>query len=322
MKSQTALSSLVLVFFAVFSAVIVLTMGGIPQQQSGADLIVNADLQIFDVSDVFGGHITWVIKGTAAHELRALIGEKYGVSNIDISVASRYFKGNLEKVVENDLFNCGYLGFVRIQHSDPLHGDTKGIINDVGDIAGLLGPVNSTSTITLKMLIRGEPVSGLHPAISRAIALAPFYALADFQSDIEKMNLGNMKIDANLKAIVAGTGNFILPEGTLRARLLLGEFFMAGGSNVGYESFSLLSSPLILFVLYVAVAYGVGRINYALVGDKTDTLMEKNARLYVRGIRIAALFLYFFLPLSGVWLIVIYGVVFGLSYFILKRIYR
>ncbi len=322
MKSQAALSSIILVFFAVFSVVIIAYMGGLPAlPRSGADVSVDADLQIMDVAGIFGGHITWEIHGTAARELRGMIGAKFGVTHIDISVASRYFKGDLERVVEENRFGCGYLGFVRIQHSDPLHGDTDGIINDVSDIQGLIGSVDSNSTIVLKMLIRGTPVSGLHPSVSRALALAPFYALMD-SAEHSEVDIGNITVETHQRSIIAGTGNFVVPEGTLRLRFVLGEFVMSDDTEMGYDSFSVISSPLVLFAVFIGVAYAVGRINYMLVGDKTDTLMGKHARLYVRGVRISMFILYLVLPLSGLWLLLLFIAVLGASYPVLRKIYR
>ena len=59
------------------------------------------------------------------------IGEKYNVNSIDLGTASHYLKGDLEKVVKNNEFGCGYIGSIRIIRADPLHGDTQGILNSV-----------------------------------------------------------------------------------------------------------------------------------------------------------------------------------------------
>ncbi|NPA76050.1 MAG: hypothetical protein GXO25_08240 [Euryarchaeota archaeon] len=323
MNTHYALSSMVMVLFAVFSVIVIFTVGGVPSlEHDNAEVVVDSDLQILDVAGIYGGHITWTINGELAHELRMLIGSKFGVNYIDLSVASHYFKGDLERVVEDNRFDCGYLGFVRIEHADPLHGDTDGILNDKNDIAGLIGPVNSTEPITLRMLIRGEPVSGTWDMVSKNLTLAPFYALASTSADIKKMNLTAVSVAVHHREILAGLGNFNIPDGTFRTRLVLGEFFMASRGQVSYSSFSFIDSPLILFLLYIGVAYGIGRINYSLVDDKTGTLMEKRARTYVAGIRVLLLFMYLLLPLSGIWLIALYAVVVFISYVVIGRFYR
>ncbi len=288
---------------------------------SGGDIEIFSDLQILDVGDVFGGHITWVIHGEYAKELRTAIGEKYGVSRIDLGTASKYFKHDLERVVENNRFGCGYLAFVRITRADPLHGDTQGILNDPDDVAGLIGPVNSTSDITLRMLIRGEPVAGRHFAVTDNLTFAPFYALVNNQSEISKFNLNSASVEKHHSEILAGFGSLNYPSGFLTLRLILGQYVSMGGVWIEYSPFDPLNSPLILFVIFAASAYVIKKSSEALGKEKRGTLMERKARNFGNVMKIILFAIYLLLPLYGIWYMVIVGIALAGSYFGIKKIY-
>ncbi len=305
--------------FVIFSALFFITP--FSSGASNSEIEIYTDLQILDIGDVYGGHITWEISGEIAKELREAIGEEYHVSSIDIGTASKYFKGELEHVVEQNRFGCGYLAFVRIEHSDPLHGDTQGILNDPNDVAGLIGSINSTATITLKMLIRGSPVAGRHFVVSQNLSLAPFYALVNNASELSRFHLSGVKIIVHHSEVLAGLGSLRVPEGTFIARLIFGMYFMSEGGWVEYAQFDPVNSPLVLFVIYLGAAYGLGKMYRAMGNEKKGTLMEKKAKWYSNSMRLALLIIYILLPLSGAWYIFIVSVIVVVSYFIIKKIY-
>ncbi len=302
-------------------AMLVLALLPYSSAASQADIEVRSDLQILDVMDVFGGHITWVIHGEYARELRQAIGEKYGVTSIDLGTASKYFKGDLERVIENNLYGCGYLGFVRVTRADPLHDDTQGILNDEHDVEGLVGDVNSDAPITLRMLIRGHPVDGRHFVTTQNLSFAPFYALVTNASDISRFNLTNARISIEHREIIAGLGSFRIPEGTFTLRLIVGEFFMSSGGWVEYHSFDPINSPIVLFVVYIVAIYVLSWFHTALRGDKGDTLMEKKARRFTTAMKIVLLLIYLVLPLSGIYYMVIIGVAVAASYPVVRKLY-
>jgi len=301
--------------------VVILSILPYARGAAGDYIEVKSDLQMIDVMDIFGGHITWIIHGNYARELREAIAEKYGVSTIDLGTASRYFKHDLERVVENNIFGCGYLGFVRITRADPLHDDTQGILNDVHDVEGLIGEVNSDSPITLRMLIRGHPSEGRHPVNTENLTFAPFYALVDNESEISKFGLDFSRVSTEHREILAGLGSLSLPEGTLTLRFIVGEFFMSSGGWVRYSSFDPLNSPLVLFIIYLAGIYVLGWYHNILMGEKRDTLMEKRARRYTTSMKMLLILLYLLLPLSGLYYIIILSAVVGISYPVVRKIY-
>ncbi len=282
---------------------------------------MSSDLQILDVSDIFGGHITWVIEGEIAKELREAIGVKYNVNTIDLGTASHYFKGDLEKVVENNKFGCGYIGTIRITRADPLHGDTQGILNRVEDVEGLVGSVNSTKPITLKMLIRGEPAGEKMPVTSKNITLAPFYALVNNASAMKKFSLQNVKIEVKHMETLAGLGNFELSPGTFTLRLVLGQFFMASSGYVEYRTFDPINSPLVLFIVYLAAVILITAFNKKLKVGKENTLFSKKAKRFSTATKVALFFVYLALPLSGIWFMLITAVTVVIAVLLLKKIY-
>ncbi len=288
---------------------------------SGGDIEIFSDLQILDVGDVFGGHITWVIHGEYAKELRTAIGEKYGVSRIDLGTASKYFKQELERVVENNRFGCGYLAFVRITRADPLHDDTQGILNNPDDVAGLIGPVNSTSDITLRMLIRGEPMDGRHFAVTDNLTFAPFYALVNNQSEISKFDLNSASVEKHHSEILAGLGSLNYPSGFFTLRLILGQYVSMGGEWIEYSPFDPLNSPLILFVIFAASAYLIKKFSEVMGKEKRGTLRERKAKNFGNVMKIILFAIYLLLPLYGIWYMVIVGISLAGSYFGMKKIY-
>lgn len=290
-------------------------------EDSESKIVVESDLQILDIMDVYGGHITWRIYGELAHQLRVAIGKKYGVSTIDIGVASRYFKKDLERVVEENLYGCGYLAFIRINRADPLHDDTQGILNDENDVKGLIGDVNSNSPIVLRMLVRGEPVTGKHTVTSLNISFAPFYAAISNESQISQFNLHNVSVEVKHREIMAGIGSFALPQGTFRLRLVVAEFFMASGGWVEYRSFDILNSPILLFIYYLITVYGLGVISGRFRKGKEGTLMEKKVSKYTIGLKVTLLILYLIIPFDGIIYIIVLGASLGASIPIIRKLY-
>ncbi len=282
---------------------------------------ISSDIQILDVSDIFGGHITWVIKGEIAKELREAIGEKYNVNSIDLGTASHYFKGDLEKVVENNKFGCGYIGTIRITRADPLHGDTQGILNSEEDVNGLVGSINSTKPITLKMLIRGEPAGEKMPVTSKNITLAPFYALVNNASAMKKFSLQSVKIEVKHMETLAGLGNFELSPGTFTLRLVLGQFFMASSGSVEYCTFDPINSPLVLFTVYIVAVILITVFNKKFKEGKENTLFSKKAKRFNNATKVALFFAYLAIPLSGIWFILITAVTVVAAVLYLKKIY-
>ncbi len=275
---------------------------------------VNSDLQMLEYPAVYGGHITWHISGEIAKELREAVAQEYHVKAIDLATASHYFKNKLEKVIENNKYECGYLAFVRLYRADPLHNDTNGILNDAGDVEGLIGEVNSTSPITLKMLVRGDPVENRNfPIIPTNLSYAPFLALVDNYSQlfVKFPSLKSAHLQSGHYEILAGLGNIEnLPPGVTSCRLIVGEFFMTGNQNqvVKYSRFDPLESPLLLFILFIVASYSFRKIESYLASKNSETLgpiERKNARRVILGERIALLFLYFVYLFSGLIYIIV-----------------
>ncbi len=289
---------------------------------SSSTITLETDLQILEFSDIYGGHITWVITGDAAQELRKAIGQEYGVWNIDLATASHYFKQKLEPVIEKNEHGCGYLSFVRITRADPLHDDTQGILNDPTDVQGLIGDVNSTAPITLKMIIAGTPVEGKSmPVVPIQLYFAPFYAAGFNDTFIEKLkNTAILKSTHN--EIIAGLGSFSLPTGTLGARIIVGEFFQLNSGNVVYYKMNPLESPLILFIAFAAISYFIKKRNDKLREEFKGTLMEKKGTKFANGIKIVLFVLYLLVLIPGPIYIIILAASYIGSWFILGRIYR
>ncbi len=274
-----------------------------------ASLEVNAELQILDVAGVFGGHITWIIHGELAKELREAIGERYHVKNIDLARASQYFKEALEPVVEKNKFGCGYLGFVRILQSGPLHGDKQGILYDENDVKGLIGPVTSTDDIILRMVIRGEPQSGKYPAVSENLTLAPFYAVVSNKSELMKFHFG--AVNVRHTEVIAGFGSVNYPP-AFTARLILGMYFTTSGGWVEYSKFDLFNSPIVLFAVFLVGVY----ISKLITKNKDEQKRIKPLR-YATNLSLFAL--YILLPLYGLYyFIIVVGAVFVLWLYVRK----
>ena len=298
-------------------------------QGNGGEITLKSDLQILEFGNIYGGHITWIIKGEIARELREAIGNWYHVSSIDLARASQYFVNRLEHVVENNEYGCGYLSFVRLYRSDPLHGKTNGILNSPDDVEGLIGDINSTSTITIRMLIRGEPVNNRNvEMIPRNIFFAPFYALSHNESDFQqKFNLKNVELKSEHYEIMAGLGSIEhLSPGTLHLRLVLGEFFITGSKNevVSHVSFDPIESPLLLFILFLVAWYLFKFIERDL-GDKySDTagpITRKRMRNAIRGEALGLFILYLFNLFAGWVYIVILGGGILFTYFLVRKYY-
>ena len=299
------------------------------QPPSSGEIIMKSDLQMLEFGDIYGGHITWVIKGDIAKELREAIGSFYHVKNIDLSRASEYFVNRLEHVVENNEYGCGYLSFVRLYRSDPLHGKSNGILNNPDDVSGLIGNVNSTSSITIRMLIRGEAEDGKNMnLISHNLFFAPFYAIVNNESEFNKtFNFKNVELKSEHYEIIAGFGSIEnIPYGNLYLRLIVGEFFITNSkdSSVRYVKFDPLESPLLLFILFILAWYSFRVIERNLgerYGATAGPINRKRGKITINSERIALFLLYLFNVFNGWIYIVILVASVVITYFFLQKYY-
>ncbi len=299
-------------------------------QSAGNTIKIDSDLQILEYPAVYGGHITWTISGEIAKELRKAVAEEYHVNAIDLATASHYFKQKLEPVIEKNKSGCGYLSFVRLYRADPLHDDTHGILNDAGDVEGLIGEVNSTSTITLKMLVRGEPLENQNVVIiPHNLFYAPFLALVDNESQlfVKFPALKSTYLESSHYEVMAGFGNFEnMPAGLTSYRFIVGEFFMSSDYNhvVRYSRFDPLESPLLLFILFLVASYSFRKIeNYwaSKNSGKVGPVQERNAKYVILGTRIGLLVLYFIYLFSGLIYLILLGASVGIMFIFLRWYY-
>ncbi len=318
MKGVTILIGILAIFAFLFP----LSSG----QDSSNIIRVDSDLQMLEYPAVYGGHITWHISGEIARELREAIAQEYHVKAIDLATASHYFKNKLEKVIEDNRFGCGYLAFVRLYRSDPLHDDTNGILNDQGDVAGLMGEVNSSSSITLKMLVRGDPVENRNfPIMSKNLFYAPFLALVNNYSElfVKFPSLKSAQLQLGHYEVLAGFGNIEnMPVGITSYRLIVGEFFMNGNYKqiVRYTRFDPLESPLLLFILFIITSYSFRKIENYYGSQNSETVgpvVRNRVKRGILGARVSLLALYFLYLFSGlVYIIVLVASVVTLFLFI------
>ena len=300
-------------------------------QSAGSTIKMDSDLQILEYPAVYGGHITWTISGEIAKELRKAVAEEYYVKAIDLITASHYFKQKLEPVIEKDKFGCGYLSFVRLKRADPLHDDTNGILNDAGDVGGLIGDLNSTSPITLKMLVRGEPVENENVVmIPHNLFYAPFLALVDNESQLFTRfpELKSVHLESSHYEVMAGLGNFEnMPAGVTSYRLIVGEFFMSNNyKNVEmrYTRFDPLESPLLLFILFLIASYSFRKIEDYFAYKNSETIgpvVRKKVKYGILGTRIGLLVLYFIYLFSGLIYLILLGASVAAIFFFLRWYY-
>ena len=299
-------------------------------QNSGNTIKLDSDLQILEYPPVYGGHITWTISGEIAKELRKAVAEEYHVKAIDLITASHYFKQKLEHVIENNRFGCGYLAFVRLTRADPLHDDTNGILNDAGDVEGLIGDLNSTSTITLKMLVRGEPVENQNAVmIPHNLFYVPFLALVNNYSQlfVKFPHLNYTHLESSHYEVMAGLGNFEnMPAGVTSYRFIVGEFFMSNDYNhvIRYSRFDPLESPLLLFILFIVTSYSFRKIEDYFASKNSDTIgpiIRKKAKNVILGTKIGLLVLYFIYLFSGLIYIILLGASIAAIFFFLRWFY-
>ncbi len=296
------------------------------------EIELKQDIQLLDVPNyesVFGAHLVWHISGDIAKVLRMKVKEmaeedmKYSnVTQINITIASYYFKKKLEPVIENDEFHCGYVGFIRAYHADPEHDDVNGILKDPDDVQGLLGSVDSNGDIYIRMLIRGEPVKGERDVVNNALFFAPFYALAKNESDFEEMiNVKDVSVKADSTGVLGGLGSFNTGSGQ-KVRFIIGEYYISNDGKISYSSFDPLNSPLVLFILSFIMAYSVKRVDREW-GEFAFEEKKKKGKMYSRLSRAVIYLSYLFLPLYGLWLLLILltlsGITIGILYFLYKE---
>jgi hypothetical protein len=296
------------------------------------EIELKQDIQLLDIPNyesVFGAHLVWHISGDIAKVLRMKVKEmaegemKYSnVTQINITIASYYFKRKLEPVIEDNKFDCGYVGFIRAYHADPEHDDVNGILKDSDDVQGLLGSVDSNGDIYIRMLIRGEPVNGDRDVVNNALFFTPFYALAKNESDFEEMiNVKDVSVKADSTGVLGGFGSFYTESGQ-KVRFIIGEYYISNEGKISYSSFDPLNSPLILFILSYIMTYSVKRANKKK-GEFAFEERKKKGKIYSGASRAVIYLSYFFMPIYGLWLILILlglsAITIGILYFLYKE---
>ncbi len=314
--------------------VIFLSPLAFPQASSSnpyGSIEVSQNIQLLDVPNyesVFGAYVEWHISGEISKILRERIKDmaenemKYSnVSRINVTIASYYFKRKLEPVIEQNKFECGYVGFIKVSHADPEHDDVNGILKNTADVEGLIGEVNSTADIYLRMIVRGEPVEGNVPMVNPHLFFAPFYALASNESDFEGMiDAGKVTTIGESTGVSGGFGNFYIDSG-YKARFIIGEYFTSSGGTIGYSGFDPLNSPLILFIVTVALAITVKRSNRSM-GENADEQRKRKGLRYTRISRGIIFLSYLFFPMDGLVLLLLVGLLTVLTLLILYFNYK
>ena len=155
----------------------------------------------------------------------------------------------------------------------------------------------------------------------KSLFFAPFYALAKNESDFENMlRVNDVSTSADISGISGGFGSFETSSGQ-KIRFVIGEYFMSEEGYVAYSSFDPLNSPLVLFIVSIIFAYAVKRSN-RVFGEGAPEEIGKKGKLYSRISRAVIYLSYLFLPLYGLWLIVLWVVIGALAISILYLHYR
>ncbi len=226
----------------------------------------------------YGGRIYWVIDHKEAGELRALLTKNYDFNHdgeLSISEVVKYIK-KIRTILIGQL-----VGTVKITDATPLHGWYQGgQAIDNGDVKGLMGDLNSTGTIDIKMRFSGTPESNGN-LNSLNLSKVPFAAAAN--TTVANFTLSREAVYREHTEIGLSLSSYENVPHALLFRLVMGSYYHYSGQIPQNESitrvtFSIWNSPLFLFIALLVsarVASIIEQRNYDRNVDKGSTFGRK-----------------------------------------------
>ena len=246
---------------------------------TGYDIEVVSDTQYVEIVDqIYGGKVRWTIVGDLASHLRSLVYQNWDENSdwrIDLTEASHYFKRGIEPILETEeKYEWRLIGTVNVTRADPLHdNDPNGILYEPEiDVAGLIGDVNATGPIQIRLLFRGRVAmdGAVYPY---KIALIPF--LAAYRGNFTLLEQDDMLKGLRIKYTHKEAGVTFNPyvewdkAHTMAFRLIIGEFLMYENTvtedvKVPFRKtdFTPMESPLVLFIVLLVGNSIANRLEY------------------------------------------------------------
>jgi len=262
----------------ILTAPIMFSMGTPAKADTGYDIEVVSDTQYVEIVDeIYGGRVRWTIVGELASHLRSIVYQNWDENSdwrIDLTEASHYFKRGIEPILErSDRYEWRLIGTVNVTRADPLNdNDPSGILYDPDDVGGLIGDVNATGPIQIRMIFRGrvEMDGAVYPY---KIALIPF--LAAYRGNFTLLEQDDMLKNLRIKYTHKEAGVTFNPyvewdkAHTMAFRLIIGEFLMYENTvtedvRVPFTKteFTPMDSPLILFIVLLVGNSIANRLEY------------------------------------------------------------
>ncbi len=226
-----------------------------------------------------GGRIFWEITGSHARILRDALATHYDYNHdgkIEMNEVVDYVR-EIKKFLIGQL-----VGTVRVEDATPLHDWYEGGARlDESDVAGLLGDLNSTSSITIKMRFSGSPTD-YGNMNSMNLTLVPFWAAVN-SSAVNNTFVQPSSVQRVHTEIGLTLSSYERVPGAILLRLVVGAYYRYSGPIPQDESitkvdFSIWDSPLVLFIILMIsarVATNIERRMYDRNVDKGSTFGRK-----------------------------------------------
>ncbi len=229
----------------------------------------------------YGGRIYWNFSGEQAKSVRDALKSHYDFNhdgNLEMNEAVDYVK-NIAKLLVGQK-----IGTVMVKNAGdvkPLHDwYSGGESMDEGDIKGLLGSLNSSSSFVIKLRFSANPVSDGN---LNSLNLSKVPIVAALNTTLENYTIPKEFVQREHTEIGLTFSSYEKTEGALVLRLVFGSFYYYSGSvpndeNIKTVDFSFWDSPLILFIILLVsarVANVMERRNYDRNVDKGSTFSRR-----------------------------------------------
>ncbi len=225
-----------------------------------------------------GGRLIWEItKGDAKH-LRNSLAEHYDYNHdgeLEMNEVVDYVKA-IKALLIGQL-----IGTVLVSDATPLHDWYEGGTRiDESDVDGLIGDLNSTSDITIKMRFAGTPTN--HGSMnSLNITKVPFAAAMNLTLENCTYTPGDVMRDHTEIGLTLSSYERV--PGAILLRLVVGAYYRYSGpvpqdEGITKVDFSLWDSPLVLFIILMIsarVATNIERKMYDRNIDRGSTFGRK-----------------------------------------------
>ncbi|NPA75140.1 MAG: hypothetical protein GXO25_03545 [Euryarchaeota archaeon] len=226
----------------------------------------------------YGGRIYWTITSNNVMELRHLLEKNYD-TNHDGKLQMTEVVDYLHAIIH--LLKGQYVGTVLVRDATPLHDWYQGGHSvDESDVEGLLGSLNSSEEVKIKLRFSGDPEDNGNMN-SLNLSKIPFAAAA--KTGLENITLSPGDVRREHTEIGLTFSSYEKFPSAIMLRLVLGAYFHYSGpipqnEEINKVGFVLWDSPLFLFIALLVsakIATAIERKNYDRNVDKGSTFGRK-----------------------------------------------